>query len=77
MLNQSKYILVIGASIVDITGFSAVKYRPFNSNPGCVKVSLGGVCRNIAETTARLGIPTKFVSTLGDDEHGRFYEMTH
>lgn len=65
------YILVLGASVVDITGFSAVPYRSHNSNPGCVKVSLGGVCRNIAETTARLGIPTKFISVLGDDEHGR------
>lgn len=71
MSNQKPYILVLGASIVDITGFSAVKYRTHNSNPGCVKVSLGGVCRNIAETTSRLGVPTKFISTLGDDDHGR------
>lgn len=69
--SQQPYILVLGASIVDITGFSSVKYRPFNSNPGCVKVSLGGVCRNIAETTARLGIKTKFISVLGDDHHGK------
>ena len=65
------YILVIGASIIDITGFSAVKYRSHNSNPGCIKVSMGGVCRNIAETIARLGVPTKFISALGDDDHGR------
>lgn len=65
------YILVIGASIIDITGFSAVNYRSHNSNPGCIKVSMGGVCRNIAETIARLGVPTKFISALGDDDHGR------
>ncbi len=65
------YILVLGTSIVDITGFSTVHYRPNNSNPGCVKVSLGGVCRNIAETTARLDIPTKFISIIGDDDHGK------
>lgn len=70
MINQP-YILVLGASIVDITGFSAVKYRSHNSNPGCIKVSMGGVCRNIAETTARLGVPTKFISAIGDDDHGR------
>lgn len=70
-MNHQPYILVLGASIVDITGFSAVKYKTHNSNPGCVKVSMGGVCRNIAETTARFGIPTKFISILGDDDSGR------
>lgn len=71
LMTSQPYILVLGASIVDITGFSAVKYRAFNSNPGCVKVSMGGVCRNIAETTARLNVPTRFISALGDDENGR------
>ena len=70
-MNTQPYILVLGASIIDITGFSAVKYRTHNSNPGCVKVSMGGVCRNIAETTARLGVSTKFISVLGNDDHGR------
>jgi len=70
-MSSQPYVLVLGASIIDITGFSAVKYRTHNSNPGCVKVSMGGVCRNIAETTARLGVSTKFISTLGNDEHGR------
>ncbi len=70
-MERSPYIVVLGASIVDITGFSAVKYRSHNSNPGCVKVSMGGVCRNIAETTARLGIDTTFISIIGDDYHGR------
>ena len=69
-MNQSPYILVLGASIVDITGFTSVKYISQNSNPGSVKVSLGGVCRNIAETTARLKVPTKFISSLGNDDHG-------
>ncbi|HAS73674.1 MAG TPA: kinase [Clostridiales bacterium UBA8960] len=69
-MHTQPYILVIGASIIDIIGFSAVKYRPQNSNPGCIKVSMGGVCRNIAETIAHLGVPTKFISALGDDDHG-------
>lgn len=70
-MSKKPYILVLGASIIDITGFSAVKYRTHNSNPGCVKVSMGGVCRNIAETVARLGVTTKFISTIGNDDHGR------
>jgi pseudouridine kinase len=70
-MKTEPYILVIGASIIDIVGFSSVKYRPHTSNPGKIKVSFGGVARNIAETTARLGLNTKFISVLGDDENGK------
>jgi len=65
------YVLVFGASVVDIFGFSNSNYRPYNSTPGCVKISFGGVCRNIAENMARIGVNTKFISILGDDETGR------
>lgn len=70
-MNNERYILVFGASVVDIFGFSSVKYRACNSNPGCIKVSFGGVSRNIAENMARVGVSTKFISILGDDEKGR------
>ena len=71
MIEQNKpYALVFGISIYDIFGFSYAKYRPYDSNPGQVKVSCGGVCRNIAENMSRVGIPTKFISILGDDQKG-------
>lgn len=69
--NNMPYVLVIGASVVDIFGFSSCCYRPYNSTPGVVKMSFGGVCRNIAENLARLDVNTKFISILGDDEKGR------
>ncbi len=69
--SQEPYILVFGASVVDIVGFTNVSYIPLNSNPGCVKMSYGGVCRNIAENMARVGLNTKFISILGNDETGR------
>lgn len=65
------YALVLGASIVDIFGFCTSKYRECNSTPGSVKMSFGGVCRNIAENMARVDVNTKFISILGDDEKGR------
>lgn len=64
------YVLVMGISIYDIFGFSYATYRAYDSNPGKVKVSCGGVCRNIAENMARVGVNTKFISILGDDEKG-------
>jgi len=69
--SQEPYILVFGASVVDIVGFTNVSYIPLNSNPGSVKISYGGVCRNIAENMARVGLNTKFISILGNDETGR------
>lgn len=69
--NNKPYVLVFGASVVDIFGFSSCCYRPYNSTPGVVKMSFGGVCRNIAENLARVDVNTKFISILGDDEKGR------
>ena len=65
------YVLVLGASVIDIFGFSVAKYSPYNSTPGVVNMSFGGVCRNIAENLARIGVNTKFISILGDDEKGK------
>lgn len=71
MIVNDKYILVVGASIVDIIGFGKKQYSPKDSIPGCIKVSLGGVCRNIAENLARVGVSTEFISIVGDDSNGR------
>jgi len=72
MFNENEpYVLVFGASVVDIFGFSTSNYLAYNSTPGSVKMSFGGVCRNIAENMARVGVNTKFISILGNDETGR------
>lgn len=68
---KNDYLLVLGASIMDIFRFSTSNYRAYNSTPGKIKMSFGGVCRNIAENSARIGINTKFLSVLGDDECGK------
>ena len=72
MINKNEpYILVLGASVYDIFGFTHQNYKSHDSNPGCVKVSFGGVCRNIAENMAKLGINTKLISIVGNDEKGK------
>lgn len=71
MTNQAQpYALVFGVSIYDIFGFTDTSFRAYDSNPGRVKVSYGGVCRNIAENMARINLNTKFISIVGDDEKG-------
>lgn len=68
---EEKYVVVLGASVVDIFGFCSCEYKEYNSTPGNIKMSFGGVSRNIAENMARMGINTKFISILGDDEMGK------
>ena len=69
--DNEPYILVFGVSICDIFGFTDNRFKLHDSNPGYVKMSVGGVCRNIAENMSRVGLNTKFISVLGDDERGR------
>lgn len=71
ILKQEDYICVLGGSNMDIVGFPNSKLNPHDSNPGKVKISLGGVGRNIAENLVHLGIATKLISALGDDMYGR------
>ena len=68
---EEKYVVVLGASVVDIFGFCSCKYKQYDSTPGNIKMAFGGVSRNIAENMARMGINTKFISILGDDEMGK------
>lgn len=60
---------VIGALNVDIGGRPEAAFRPGDSIPGRVSVSLGGVGWNIARDCACLGLETAFFSVLGRDEH--------
>ncbi len=67
--NREKYICVIGAVNVDIIAASYVRLIHQDSNPGTVKISYGGVGRNIAENLSRLGQKVELITVLGDDYH--------
>ncbi|WP_430885374.1 PfkB family carbohydrate kinase [Fusibacter sp. JL216-2] len=71
ILSEGEYVLVIGGSNVDITGFPKDLLRLEDSNPGSVKMSLGGVGRNIGENLARLGMSTKMMTAVGKDVYGQ------
>ena len=71
ILKQEDYICVLGGSNMDIVGFPSKTLIPHDSNPGKVKLSLGGVGRNIAENLVHLGISTKLISAIGDDMYGK------
>jgi pseudouridine kinase len=71
ILSQEPYVLVIGGSNMDIQGFPSAELKLHDSNIGTIKLSHGGVARNIAENAARLGLNTKLITVLGDDIYGK------
>lgn len=64
-------ILVIGAAGIDIVGRAETALESGTSNPGQLRISHGGVARNVAENLARLGVECVLVTALGDDAQGR------
>lgn len=60
-------VVVVGGANTDIVGHSTAPLLARDSNPGAVRVSSGGVGRNIAENLARLGVQVDLVTALGDD----------
>lgn len=70
MIQKKSFITVIGGTNVDI---SAVSYNPlkeYDSNPGKVNTSFGGVGRNIADNLSRLDQDVELITVLGDDPNG-------
>lgn len=65
-----KEIVGIGAANVDIMGESAARLVMEDSNPGTLSVSVGGVTRNVCENLARLGLPVRLITTVGEDMYG-------
>lgn len=67
IIRTAPYAVVVGGVNMDIGG------RPFaplvgqDSNPGRVRMSLGGVGRNIAHNMALLGLDVRMITALGDD----------
>jgi pseudouridine kinase len=70
IVNDEEYVMVVGGVNVDIIGFPNATLLPRDSNPGRVKISPGGVGRNIAENLVKLGVYTRLISAIGDDIHG-------
>jgi pseudouridine kinase len=69
--NPEGPILVIGSSGIDIVGRSLEAVQSGVSNPGKLRISRGGVARNLAENLQRLGAQTILITATGDDFEGR------
>lgn len=71
ILDEQPYCTVVGGANMDIQCFPKGELIYHDSNPGNVKLSLGGVGRNIAENMIKLGLRTKLITVLGDDLYSK------
>lgn len=71
IVSTAPYVVVVGGVNVDIGGVSRAALVPADSNPGTVRMSLGGVGRNIAHNMTLLGVDTRMLTTFGDDMYAQ------
>ena len=67
VLRSGSYAAVVGGVNMDIGGRSFAPLVARDSNPGKVRMSLGGVGRNIAHNMSLLGVDVRFLTAFGDD----------
>ena len=67
VLRSGSYAVVVGGVTIDIGGRSDAPLVARDSNPGKVRISLGGVGRNIAHNMSLLGLDVRFLTAFGDD----------
>ncbi len=69
-MNPEGHVLVIGAASLDIKGRPDAAPLRGSSNAGRIRISPGGVARNIAENLARLDVETILLTAVGNDDAG-------
>ena len=70
IVTSAPYAVVIGGVNMDIGGTSNQALRGKDSNPGKVRMSLGGVGRNIAHNMSLMGVEVRLLTAYGDDLNG-------
>lgn len=71
VLRSGSYAVVVGGVNIDIGGRAFEALVAADSNPGAIRVSLGGVGRNIAHNLSLMGTDVKLLTAFGDDVHGQ------
>ena len=67
IVHTAPYAVVVGGVNMDIGGQPYGELVVADSNPGRVRMSLGGVGRNIAHNMSLLGMDTRMLTVFGDD----------
>ena len=70
-MDETFYVVVIGAAGIDSKGRAEMPLTLGTSTPGLVRVSVGGTGRNVADNLSRLGVDTILLSAVGDGDSGK------
>ena len=73
-MGNAQPVAVIGSVNMDIGGHPFGRYLPKDSNPGRIRLSLGGVGANIARNARALGLEVEFVTAIGGDSFAELVE---
>lgn len=71
IVRSAPYVVVIGGVNMDIGGRPSAPLVARDSNPGKIRMSLGGVGRNIAHNMTLLGTEVHLITAFGDDMAAR------
>jgi pseudouridine kinase len=69
---SSPRFVAVGATNLDVYGFSFESIVLYQSNPGKIKIKAGGGVRNVVENLLRLGADAHLISAFGNDDLGRW-----
>lgn len=70
IVRERPYVAVVGGVNRDIGGRPHQALISHDSNPGVIRVNLGGVGRNIAHNMSLLGLDVRLITALADDDFG-------
>lgn len=70
-MTENNEVVIVGAACLDVKGRLSGDMVAGTSNPGTVRVSVGGCARNVAENLARLGLHPVLLSAACQDDFGR------
>ncbi|MBQ3376460.1 MAG: bifunctional hydroxymethylpyrimidine kinase/phosphomethylpyrimidine kinase [Erysipelotrichaceae bacterium] len=68
-------VCVIGGANVDLSARSFEPIRDYDSNPGKVSYSFGGVAHNIAANMAGFGLPVEYITAFSTDSWGKLLKQ--
>jgi len=71
IVHTAPYAVVVGGVNIDIGGRPHGALVQADSNPGRVRMSLGGVGRNIAHNMSLLGLDVRLLTAFGDDPNAQ------
>lgn len=71
VISREDKICIIGGANIDVWGTTASDITNGVANEGSVKISVGGVGRNIAENIGKLGMQPEFMTAISNDDYGK------